>query len=194
MMVNSPFFEEPTIDDLCLNNLGSLLLFLLMLWDAFKNVLSKFGFWGFFIFSVLHSIGATWLYSSVPYNKWFIDLIAFDFNSFFDFSRNHYDRLVHFSFGLLLLAATKDILIHNSSFNLKQSLLVAFLCIQAFSMVYELFEWSLAITLSEEAAENYNGQQGDAWDAHKDMALAMIGSLLSWVFISQRGKKLLQVS
>ena len=48
-------------------------------------------------------------------------------------------------------------------------------------MVYELFEWSLAITLSEEAAENYNGQQGDAWDAHKDMALASLGALTTMI-------------
>ena len=43
-------------------------------------------------------------------------------------------------------------------------------------MVYELFEWLLTIVMSPEQADNYNGQQGDAWDAQKDMALAMIGS------------------
>lgn len=45
-------------------------------------------------------------------------------------------------------------------------------------MIYELLEWGLSIGLSPEDAENYNGQQGDMWDAHKDMFLATIGALL----------------
>ena len=31
-----------------------------------------------------------------------------------------------------------------------------------------------------EAAESYNGQQGDVWDAHADMLLATVGALLVW--------------
>jgi Predicted membrane protein len=48
------------------------------------------------------------------------------------------------------------------------------------SLVYEWMEWGIALALSPEAAESYNGQQGDAWDAHADMALATLGSLLAW--------------
>jgi putative membrane protein len=44
-------------------------------------------------------------------------------------------------------------------------------------MFYEVFEWMLSIVLSPEDAESYNGQQGDYWDAQKDMALAFVGSL-----------------
>ncbi len=36
--------------------------------------------------------------------------------------------------------------------------------------------------MSSEAAENYNGQQGDMFDAQKDMALAMMGSNLLVVY------------
>ena len=53
-------------------------------------------------------------------------------------------------------------------------------------MVYELFEWGIALSLSEGMAESYNGQQGDVWDAHKDMALAMIGSIISFSFFKKR--------
>jgi len=31
------------------------------------------------------------------------------------------------------------------------------------------------LQLYSDAAENYNGQQGDIWDAQKDMALAVLG-------------------
>ncbi len=45
------------------------------------------------------------------------------------------------------------------------------------SLFYEWIEWLIAIGLSPEEAENYNGQQGDIWDTHKDMLLA---TLVRW--------------
>ena len=48
--------------------------------------------------------------------------------------------------------------------------------IQTCSMLYELFEWLLTIVMESEVADYYNGQQGDVWDAQKDMALALLGS------------------
>ena len=78
---------------------------------------------------------------------------------------------------------------YRYKFNLKQALLVTFLSIQVFSMVYELFEWGIAVSLSGDMAESYNGQQGDIWDAHKDMGLAMIGSMISWYVLSLKMKK-----
>ncbi|MDG2153354.1 MAG: DUF2238 domain-containing protein [Crocinitomicaceae bacterium] len=190
MMNISPYGEAPyTGKELYLNNIGTLFLLGLMVLDIFKNVLSKTGFWGLFLFSVFHSIGSTWLYSFVPYNDWFISLLGIDIDAYFEFTRNHYDRFVHFSFGLLLFAATKDLLMYRYKFNLKQALLVTFLSIQVFSMVYELFEWGIAISMSPDMAESYNGQQGDIWDAHKDMALAMIGSMMSWYILSLNSRK-----
>jgi putative membrane protein len=61
------------------------------------------------------------------------------------------------------------------------TILMAWLMIQTGSMIYELFEWLLTIIVSSEAANNYNGQQGDMWDAQKDMALALVGSSISAV-------------
>ena len=49
--------------------------------------------------------------------------------------------------------------------------------VMASSVFYELIEWVIAIGLSPEQAENYNGQQGDMWDAHKDMLLATTGAI-----------------
>ena len=59
---------------------------------------------------------------------------------------------------------------------------MAWLIIQTGSMVYELFEWLLTIVMSPELADNYNGQQGDIWDAQKDMVLAMLGSTIMAVW------------
>ncbi len=48
----------------------------------------------------------------------------------------------------------------------------------AISCLYEIFEWMLTIVAAGETADRYNGQQGDIWDAQKDMALAALGAIL----------------
>jgi len=56
--------------------------------------------------------------------------------------------------------------------------------VMAISGLYEMFEWGLTLVLSPEQAEAYNGQQGDFWDAQKDMALALSGALIAvWVLL-----------
>jgi len=49
----------------------------------------------------------------------------------------------------------------------------------AFSLVYELFEWGLTMVLSPSDAGAYNGEQGDLWDAHRDMSCALVGALIA---------------
>ena len=112
-------------------------------------------------------------------------MFNFDLNQYFNFSRNHYDRLVHFLFGLLLVPTVRD-LFSKFKLNYKMLLLLTFLSVQTFSMLYELFEWGIDVFLSGGMAEDYNGQQGDDWDAHKDMALAMLGSMISIFYINKK--------
>lgn len=49
-------------------------------------------------------------------------------------------------------------------------------------MIYEMFEWLITVVMSPATADSYNGQQGDMWDAQKDMALALIGSTIAALF------------
>ena len=58
-------------------------------------------FIGIALFTLLHIIGARYVYSNVPYKEWSVSLglVGADF---FQDPRNHYDRFVHFSFGVLL--------------------------------------------------------------------------------------------
>ena len=93
-----------------------------------------------------------------------------------------YDRLVHFSYGLLLYRLMMDVF--STWFTASPRGRVSLLVIQfvmASSVFYEFIEWWIAIGMSPEAAESYNGQQGDMWDAHKDMALATLGAMIAWV-------------
>ena len=166
------------MDDYLLHQVGTLIAVATLLLLQWQRRVSMWGFALTIVFILLHILGAHYLYSFVPYNAWSIQLFQFDINQYFGWSRNMYDRLIHFSYGLLLYKICCDVfsssLPHVKPFKVA---LIAIQFIMASSMVYEVIEWGIAIGLSPEAAENYNGQQGDLWDAQKDMLLATIGAI-----------------
>lgn len=159
-----------------LQHLGTLLVGIPLVLDLKKDRLSLFSYAFVGLFILLHVIGARWIYSKVPYDDWLNFLFNLDLSHLWG-GRNHYDRLVHFSFGVLFFPFLYET-IRQRKLAPAPGLLMAWLALQTISMAYEIFEWLLTVLLSSEAAEGYNGQQGDAWDAQKDMALAMVGSTL----------------
>lgn len=165
-----------------LHQAGTLLGLIALLAFTFKGWVSRAGFNLTIVFILLHVVGAHYLYSFVPYNQWLISAFGFDLNQYFGWSRNMYDRLVHFGYGLLLFKITADVFLISYPGNKAWKIaLLAIQFIMASSMVYELIEWAIAVGLSPEEAENYNGQQGDIWDAQKDMALATLGAVIAWL-------------
>ena len=170
-----------------LQHAGTVLLLIPLVVDVVKDRMPTSAFVGILLFAILHVIGARYIYSNVPYKEWSVSLGIVD-AGFFQDTRNHYDRFVHFCFGVLLFPYLQYAC--KRWFNLKtlQAVFMAWLIIQTGSMVYELFEWLLTIVMSPEQADNYNGQQGDIWDAQKDMVLAMLGSTLMAVhyFVKDR--------
>ena len=159
-----------------LQQAGTVLLVAVLLADLRKRWFSHVAFLGIALFTVLHLIGARYIYSYVPYQEWLQWMGDWQW---LHPSRNHYDRLVHLCFGMLLFPALIEFSRRRVTAHQVMSVLVAWLMVQAGSLIYELFEWGLTLVLSPEDAEGYNGQQGDMWDAHKDMALAMLGSTLA---------------
>ena len=132
------------------------------------------------LFLLIHIIGARYLYSYVPYDDWTQQLFGISLSEWFGWQRNMYDRLVHFSYGLLLFSVMYQGLNNVLKIPSTRQLIVLTLMLNmSTSLLYELFEWGIATTLSPEAAEAYNGQQGDIWDAHKDMALALVGGIIA---------------
>ena len=158
-----------------LQHIGTVLLFIPLITDVFKKAMPISAFVGLVCFTILHVIGARYIYSYVPYKEFAVSVGIVD-SGFFQDPRNHYDRLVHFSFGVLLFPYL--VFVCKKCFKQQRFIAVfmAWLMIQTGSMIYELFEWLLTIVMSSEAADSYNGQQGDMWDAQKDMALALLGS------------------
>jgi len=142
-----------------------------------RGDVSPAGTRGRLAFLLLHAIGARWIYSYVPYDEWARALTGHGISENFGWRRNHFDRLVHFLFGALVARGAADGFRRKlGSFG--GSRRMAVLWVAAASLAYELCEWGLTVVLSSHDAEGYNGQQGDAWDAQKDMALAVAGSIV----------------
>ncbi|TCM67732.1 putative membrane protein [Acinetobacter calcoaceticus] len=163
-----------------LHQVGTVLMLILIVLVQRRYGLSLFSFCCYLIFLVVHVIGAHYLYSYVPYNLWAQQLLHLDLDQIMGSDRNMYDRWVHFSYGLLLYPFFERIFalwLPQVSPAKRFILVVQF--VMATSLIYEWIEWLIAIGLSPEEAENYNGQQGDVWDAHKDMLLATLGTVIA---------------
>ncbi|WP_180165137.1 DUF2238 domain-containing protein [Acinetobacter sp. YH12049] len=151
-----------------------LLIFLYKIGLSFTTVCLYLGF------LLIHVIGAHYLYSYVPYSEWTQALFGFNLNQSMGWSRNMYDRLVHLAYGLLLYPFFYRIFqIWLPPLKAGTLFLLVIQFVMATSLFYEWIEWLIAIGLSPEEAENYNGQQGDIWDAHKDMLLATLGAMIT---------------
>ncbi|HRY33278.1 MAG TPA: DUF2238 domain-containing protein [Bacteroidales bacterium] len=166
-------------DEQWLQHTASLAATLIMLWFILHPWLSDRSFLLFALFMSLHTLGARWIYTYVPYESWIHTVSGMRINEVFGWERNHYDRLVHFAYGLLLFIPIREILMKRFSYRLSQASFTACCFIVASGAVYELFEWSLIYLMDPWDAENYNGQQGDRWDAQKDMALAALGTIVA---------------
>ncbi|HNR92888.1 MAG TPA: DUF2238 domain-containing protein [Dokdonella sp.] len=132
-----------------------------------------------FVFGVLHEIGAHYQYSAVPYEAWFAAISGGgSLDAMFGFERNQYDRLVHFLYGVLVTPAAVEVIEARVRPRGVWRFLVPFTFMASHALAYELFEWLAASLFGGDLGEAYLGTQGDAWDAHKDMALAVLGNAL----------------
>lgn len=124
-------------------------------------------------FMSLHAFGAHYTYAETPLGFWMQD--------WFHFQRNHFDRIVHFSFGLLMAYPIREIFLRVARAKGFFAYYLPFDVTLAFSGAYEIIEMLVAVWVSPEAGDAYLGTQGDSWDAQKDMALAATGAVLCMV-------------
>lgn len=174
LIQNAPYPSE-----MALQHVPTVLFGLWLAFRTWKRPLDTFDMALVVAFACLHMVAARWIYSYVPYDAWCLKLLDWSPRIAFGWTRNHFDRLVHFCYGLLLFRP-----IRHSWGRLARSepasRAIAWEFILASSMLYELFEWGLTLLLSPGDAENYNGQQGDPFDSQKDMAMAALGGLIAW--------------
>jgi putative membrane protein len=138
--------------------------------------LSRVSYTLIFLFLCLHEVGAHWTYSEVPYDDWTRALFGTSLNDALGWQRNHFDRLVHFSYGLLLAYPIREVFVRVAEARGFWAYFLPLDVAMSTSMIYELIEWMAAEFFGGELGAAYLGTQGDIWDAHKDMLLATIGA------------------
>lgn len=171
--------KPPYLQFLLLQHVPTLPAAFLLVYVANRYSVSRLSFASIILFLALHTLGARYLYSYTPYDDWARGLFGVSISEVFGFERNHFDRLVHFSYGLLLAIPIQEFERRHLGLSSTLASVLAIECILATSAAYELAEWLVAVTFTPDWADSFLGQQGDPFDAQKDMALATAGAIIS---------------
>lgn len=129
-----------------------------------------------FVYILLHIYGAMYTYAENPLGYWIQEVLHGE--------RNHYDRIVHFSFGFLLAYPMRDYFFNHFHWPRWVCWTLPVEITMSFSAAYELIEWAVADVFFPAQGAAYLGSQGDVWDAQKDMGLAFSGAVLAMVIAS----------
>ncbi len=128
------------------------------------------------IYLSLHVYGAKYTYAENPLGYYLRDL--------FHTERNHYDRIVHFSFGFLLAYPMREMFLKWLKYPKLVSWILPIEITLSISAFYELIEWAVADIFFTAQGDAYLGTQGDIWDAQKDIFLAVLGAVLATTIVS----------
>jgi putative membrane protein len=134
------------------------------------------------IFLCLHECGAHYQYDAAVPGEW-MKLIV-------NTQRNHYDRLVHFSFGLLLSYPQREILMRRAGLRGTWLRILPIFTTLALSAAYEMIEALVAAIVDPVDAAAFLGSQGDPWDSQEDMFMALAGATVFAIFIAAMKRRL----
>jgi len=134
-----------------------------------------------YMFILIHCIvlmvGGHYTYAEVPLFESLKPVLGFE--------RNNFDKLGHFLQGFVPALIAREILIRKAvvaSAKWRNFFIVCF-CL-AFSALYELIEWVVAI-VSDKAADAFLGTQGYIWDTQSDMAFALFGAITALILFGR---------
>jgi putative membrane protein len=172
-----------------------LVLIALPILFATHRLLSRAALAAVFVFMLLHAVGAHYTYAEVPYDDWSTRLTGHSINAMLGLERNHFDRLVHFLYGLLVTPAMIELLDARTVLRGFWRYLIPFTFMAAQAGVYEIIEWAAAEVFGGDLGQAYLGTQGDEWDSQKDSALMIVGALIAIALVRrlspQRGTGML---
>lgn len=152
-------------------------IFLIFLFVTYKKYqFSDLSYLLIFVYICLHVYGAKYTYAENPLGYYLQDL--------FHTKRNHYDRIVHFSFGFLLAYPMRELFLRWLGYPVRVSWLLPIEITLSISAFYELIEWAVADLFFPAQGDAYLGTQGDIWDAQKDIFLAFSGAIIATTIVS----------
>ncbi|RZU47503.1 putative membrane protein [Fluviicoccus keumensis] len=155
-----------------------ILVFLLLVGTArhyrFSN--TAYGLMGFWLF--WHTVGGHYTFANVPFG-FITDLIGA--------TRNHFDRVGHFSVGFYAFAII-ELLVKKFRLPLVFACLFGLFSIMSIAAGYEIIEWWYAAADGGTAGAEFLGSQGDVWDAQEDMLADTLGALfaIGWYLLVHR--------
>jgi putative membrane protein len=170
------FINTTNLANWITENVLTIAFLLLLIVTHKKFRFSDFSYTLIFIYLVLHIYGAEYTYAENPFGYWLKDALHLQ--------RNHYDRIVHFSFGFMLAYPMRDYFKNWFVWPVWVCWVLPCEITLSFSGMYEIIEWAVADIFFPAEGVAYLGTQGDNWDAQKDMLLAFGGAVLSMFLIS----------
>jgi putative membrane protein len=156
---------------------GLVFLFAAALIATYKWLpLSDLSYLLIFVYLSLHEWGAHSRYAFLPMGEWMRNM--------FHTTRNDYDRVVHFGFGLFMAYPQREVLLRKARLAPGWALFLPVWLILGYGAFYELIEAVAATVLSPDAGDAFLGLQGDPWDTHKDMFMAFAGAIVAMIIIA----------
>ncbi len=130
------------------------------------------------IHMIILMVGGHYTYADVPLFDWIKEV--------FDQNRNNYDKVGHFAQGFTPAILAREILIRKDIVQGNKIWLNSIILsiVLAFSALYELIEWWVALAVGENA-EAFLGTQGYMWDTQSDMGYALFGAVVALVMLSK---------
>jgi putative membrane protein len=174
-------FRPDTVFDWALENTLVFILVPIMVWAYRKLPLSDLSYLLILMYLCIHEWGAHYKYSDVPLGEWM--------KGWLHTSRNHYDRVAHFSFGLLLSYPFQEVFMRTARITGMWRYYLPIEATLAFSAIYEMLEAASASVLSPQRLEEFVGMQGDPWDSQEDMLMAGLGSIVAMICVYQFRKR-----
>jgi len=152
-------------------------IFLIFLISTFKKFqFSDVSYLLICVYLCLHVYGSKYTYAENPLGYWIKDQLHLQ--------RNHYDRIVHFSFGFLLAYPMREMFLKWLKYPSWVAWLLPIEITLSVSAFYELIEWAVADVFFPSQGDAYLGTQGDIWDAQKDIFLAFSGAIIATTIVS----------
>lgn len=173
--VNS-FMGTTDISNWMLENLLVLLFLPVLVYTYRKYQFSDLSYLLLCVYLCLHVYGSKYTYAENPFGYWLQDQL--------NWSRNHYDRIVHFGFGFLLAYPMRELFLKWFKFPGWVSWALPIELTLSIGAFYELIEWGVADVFFPEQGDAYLGTQGDIWDAQKDVFLAFLGAMIATTIVS----------
>jgi putative membrane protein len=127
-----------------------------------------------FFYLFVQSYGGHYTYALAPPFNWLRDELHL--------SRNHYDRVAHFMLGFLMAIPIREILLRYIQASRRWLAFLTASTVLATGAFYEFIEWWVAVLVTPDLGDKFLGTQGDIWDSHWDMFLALVGAICALAF------------